>query len=463
MKKCISNSTGNLDEDLSKWRKRQSQLSHASVNTPKKRVANENITPQSSVMTSKNYDNYNCDYGDYNDADYDDGNYNADITTIENNNVQMVPSNTPRSLSKSTKYESICTTAPVREIEQRTPVKGTFDEFLRDFTRLTFQNDLSNSDYKRLVYFYDTHLFVLMILSYNRLVQFEYVHHGDAENQRVLMEFKVEEIAIEDITGITPEIIKDFKSYTSSEKIKLHYRDIKELVQHLFSHPLLQKYIILNPSIATREGEAVYNDISNSNWWLDLQQKIGQQTVIIPLMLSSDMTLVSQNARKKTWPLYLTIGNIPKSILQKAAVLVLLQNTHIPPLYEYYIEKIDQQRKSLYSWAKQKRYSCLPVLGTYSADYPEQVLLAGVKSWLSGYGCPRCILKCVWFRHGNAHPDCENRNPDNIKTFSEDGRFGTVTSLKNAFCTDNNKYWDIFDSLLVVDDLHQIGGFIDTY
>lgn len=55
-------------------------------------------------MTSENYDNYNCDYGDYNDADYDDANYNADITTIENNNVQMVPSTTSRSLSKSIKY-----------------------------------------------------------------------------------------------------------------------------------------------------------------------------------------------------------------------------------------------------------------------------------------------------------------------------------------------------------------------
>ncbi|KAL0571328.1 hypothetical protein ABG067_009355 [Albugo candida] len=46
-------------------------------------------------------------------------------------------------------------------------------------------------------------------------------------------------------------------------------------------------------------------------------------------------------------------------------------------------------------------YSCVTSLATYSADYPEQCMIAGIKSWLGGYGCPRCYAKKENFRDVN--------------------------------------------------------------
>ena len=97
------------------------------------------------------------------------------------------------------------------------------------------------------------------------------------------------------------------------------------------------------------------------------------------------------------------------------------------------------------------------MLATYSAVYPEQTLLAAVKSWLSGYGFPLCGLKCSWFRYGIGHPPCEDRNNLNMATYSRDGQLGSMVIVKNTFDVDMNKYWNIYDSL-VIDDLHQIGG-----
>ena len=119
------------------------------------------------------------------------------------------------------------------------------------------------------------------------------------------------DIPIERITGFTSEYVTGFKKITGQDSIQLYYRDIRQLAEHLFSHPLLHDYMITNPWIATRNGERVYNDLSTSNWWLNLQKEVGEETVILALMFSSDMTLVSTNARKKAWPLYLTLGNIP--------------------------------------------------------------------------------------------------------------------------------------------------------
>jgi hypothetical protein len=236
----------------------------------------------------------------------------------------------------------------------------------------------------------------------------------------------------------------------------------------------------LNPFIAKRDGEKVYNDISTSQWWCDIQNKVGFDTVVLCIMLFSDMTLVSGNGRKKAWPLYLSSGNIPKSIryqesfracrvLAYLPVISVRKGSQIPPwwshcktlIFHHCINIVLQPFKTgplvrPFFGPNQKIYNCVPALSTYSADYPEQSLLAGTKSRLSGYGCPRCLLEREWFKFGNNHPPCYQRNNKNMSGYSSNGEKGTM-KIKNAFLVQNNPYWDIYDAL-VVDDLHQLGG-----
>ncbi|CAO3654619.1 unnamed protein product [Mucor hiemalis] len=121
------------------------------------------------------------------------------------------------------------------------------------------------------------------------------------------------------------------------------------------------------------------------------------------------------------------------------------------------LRTITDSKKYYMFGPKSKIYSCLAVLATYSADYPEQALLSGVKSWLSGYGCPRCGLERRWFRHGNDHPPCEDRDNATMEIYSTNGQLGSIILEKNAFNIDINEHWNFYDSL-VIDDLHQIGG-----
>ncbi|KAI6133424.1 hypothetical protein EDD16DRAFT_1434488, partial [Pisolithus croceorrhizus] len=51
------------------------------------------------------------------------------------------------------------------------------------------------------------------------------------------------------------------------------------------------------------------------NWWWDIQSKLPEGAVVMPVILSSDKTSLSQfSGDKKAWPVYLTIGNISKDV-----------------------------------------------------------------------------------------------------------------------------------------------------
>ncbi|SAL99066.1 hypothetical protein, partial, partial [Absidia glauca] len=97
-------------------------------------------------------------------------------------------------------------------------------------------------------------------------------------------------------------------------------------------------------------------------------------------------------------------------------------------------------------------YKCLPMLATYSADLPEQNLLAATKSSLCGYGCPRCLVKTGDMKKGYG-VIAAARNNDNMGQYAARNQYGCF-DLANAFW---RTPFNIYDSL-VVDDLHQLGG-----
>jgi hypothetical protein len=290
-------------------------------------------------------------------------------------------------------------------------------------------------------------------------------------------------IDITTIEDFPTEYIDAFRQATNNEPLVLFHRNIHRLTEHIFSLPNLSDQMILSPSKATRYDEKIFDDLHTSNWWAEMQGNVGDEKVVIPLMVSSDATLVTGNGKKKAWPMYLTIGNVPKKyrylknygasrVLAYLPVVTSLSNSSYSkwmPLCKMAVfhhcmrvifgpfSNQQQQQQQLHSIPMTgphgKVYSCVPMLATYSADYPEQLLLTGTRSWMNGYGCPRCLIKAEDFKKGTNISNTGIRNNDNMQSFSRSGEFGCMPI--------NNAFWDTgFDiqKSIVVDDVHQVCG-----
>lgn len=240
--------------------------------------------------------------------------------------------------------------------------------------------------------------------------------------------------------------------------------------------------MILSPAKATRYDEAILDDLHTGEWWSRMQREIvgDDNSVILPLMLSSDATLVTGNGNSKAWPMYLSLGNVPKKYrflkayracrvlaylpiitiradcankpwisLCKAAIFQQCMKIILKPFAN--ATPAEQRPKPMYFCGPFGNvYSCVPLLATYSADYPEQCLLTATKSWRNGYGCPRCLVQAKDYKHGLK---CTKRNNANMKEYQKSCKFGCFP-IENAFWETD---FDIYDAL-VIDDLHQLGG-----
>jgi hypothetical protein len=135
---------------------------------------------------------------------------------------------------------------------------------------------------------------------------------------------------------------------------------------------------------------------------------------IVPVIISSDKTQLTTFRNKAAYPVYLTIGNIPKRIRSKsssnAQILLAYLPTerldHIPGedsrrratanLYHGAMKKILQPLETfgetgiLMTRANGAVHRCHPIFACYVGDYPEQCLASGT---LSGH-CPQGRLSC---------------------------------------------------------------------
>jgi hypothetical protein len=140
------------------------------------------------------------------------------------------------------------------------------------------------------------------------------------------------------------------------------------------------------------------------------KQKPG--ATLIPIILSSDKTLLTLFRGKTAYPVYFTIGNIPKDIRRKPSRRAQLLVGYIPTTRLEHMKNLTARRRALanlFHWcmdiilAPIKTYGetgiammsgdgvwrrCHPVLAAFVGDYPEQAL---VTCTYSGR-CPKCTV-----------------------------------------------------------------------
>jgi hypothetical protein len=159
----------------------------------------------------------------------------------------------------------------------------------------------------------------------------------------------------------------------------------------------------------------VYNELWSGDWWWDKQELLPVGMTIAPIILSSDKTkLTNLTGAKVAYPLYLTIGNIPKKTrrrpsthacillaylsadsisdprLSKAAQSALVQRLFHTALRLILAPLRDvNHQQGLRMVSGDGAIRCVvPIVACYAADYPEQRLVTTARSMT----CPICDI-----------------------------------------------------------------------
>ncbi|THH20297.1 hypothetical protein EUX98_g8611 [Antrodiella citrinella] len=224
------------------------------------------------------------------------------------------------------------------------------------------------------------------------------------------------------------------------EAFDLYYRNVLDCVKALYGDPSFAADMVYKPEehFADAEHEVrMYHEMHTGTWWWDTQSAVEAAkkaantpeeqlpTTIVPIIISSDKTRLTQFKGKSAYPVYLTIGNLPKEIRRKPSMQGQILLAYLPTtrlehiksktgrrravanLFHACMEKILRPLKSpgedgikMTSGDGVVRH-CHPIFAAHVGDYPEQVLVTGIKTG----ECPCCTVPAKKLGdHGPPHP-----------------------------------------------------------
>ncbi|TBU36604.1 hypothetical protein BD309DRAFT_995537 [Dichomitus squalens] len=204
----------------------------------------------------------------------------------------------------------------------------------------------------------------------------------------------------------------------AGEAFEVFYRDILACIQTLFGDPAFAPILLLRPERHyTDEDQTVrvYFDMNTGKWWWATQKQLEQQkpgATVVPVIISSDKTQLTLFGNKTAYPVYMTIGNLPKDVRCKPSRRGQILLAYLSTSRLLHITNKAAHRRTLTNLF----HACMsrilaplanagvdgiqlvsgdglirrghPILATYIGDYPEQVLVTGCKTG----ECPKCPI-----------------------------------------------------------------------
>ncbi|KAI9450809.1 hypothetical protein F5148DRAFT_1277776 [Russula earlei] len=174
----------------------------------------------------------------------------------------------------------------------------------------------------------------------------------------------------------------DANGELTQDHFELWYQNSLQCVEELISNPMFEKYIfyVLECIYEDSTGNMhVYDEMWTADWWWEMQDKFPSGGVMCPVILASDKTQLSGfSGGHQAYPLYLTLGNISKSVCHKylnhaVSLIGYIPTSKITCFSDPQIPNAGSNGMKLicadgvFCWI-------FPILTAYVGDHPEQCL-----------------------------------------------------------------------------------------
>ncbi|THH18507.1 hypothetical protein EUX98_g8944, partial [Antrodiella citrinella] len=226
------------------------------------------------------------------------------------------------------------------------------------------------------------------------------------------------------------------------EAFDVYYRDALECVKSLYGDTNFAADLIFKPERHYTDADQtcrIFHEMHTGKWWWDTQKALAEKNkkgaTIVPVIISSDKTRLTKFKGKSAYPVYLTIGNIPKDIRRKPSMQSQILLAYLPTtrlehitnksarrravanLFHTCMGRILQPLESPGEHGMQMTSGdgvvrdCHPIFAAHIGDYPEQVLITGVKTGQ----CACCTVPAKEIGdHGPGHPTHPFRDLDAV-------------------------------------------------
>ncbi|KAF8327509.1 hypothetical protein F5887DRAFT_898748 [Amanita rubescens] len=204
-----------------------------------------------------------------------------------------------------------------------------------------------------------------------------------------------------------------------NETVFLYSRDVLQCIRAIYGSPQFATSLLHKPERHyQRVGNKrirVFHEMHTGSWWWNVQMVLEAHkpgASIVPIIISSDRTQVTVFGSRTAYPVYLTIGNLPKHIRKKPSCAGQILLAYLPTTKLKLVTGQTSRRRMIMNLF----HSCLrrilaplvdpglhgvamtdgqgtirrvhPLLAVFAGDYPEQVLVTCIKSG----ECPKCDI-----------------------------------------------------------------------
>ncbi|KAI9450477.1 hypothetical protein BJY52DRAFT_1125915 [Lactarius psammicola] len=214
------------------------------------------------------------------------------------------------------------------------------------------------------------------------------------------------------------------------ENFKFYFREVVPCLRTLFGDPEFAKRLVFAPECHYQDSDhtvRVFSEMHTGKWWWSVQQSLEAQNpgaTVLPIIISSDKTQLTHFRNKSAYPVYLSIGNIPKDLRRKVTQHAQLLMGYIPTTRLQHIPNKAARHRALANLFHECMhkilspiesygengiamvtgdgtwYRCHLVLTAVISDYPEQCL---VTCTYNGQ-CPKCIAPRSELGSGSRFP-----------------------------------------------------------
>ncbi|GAB1520445.1 hypothetical protein RhiTH_003520 [Rhizoctonia solani] len=127
-----------------------------------------------------------------------------------------------------------------------------------------------------------------------------------------------------------------------TELVEIWMRNILQVVEELLGNIAYGKQLVFVPQkVYLDDGKRKIDEMWTADWWNETQKKLPPGATVIPIIISSDATqLTNFLGGKSAWPVYITIGNIPQSIRAKVSSYATMLLAYLPsPKFNCFTKK----------------------------------------------------------------------------------------------------------------------------